>query len=123
MVGTCFGAPSTLRSFFCKKHLNLNFWWYFKVSRTNYLWANIGSYGQSWSNFAALVMVDYMPYHWLKFVKPHNSKIISPNIMCSNSFGKLRSTSIYILSLKCTRRLLHPWYSLPKIAKSQFVFY
>jgi hypothetical protein len=46
MVCTCFGAPSTHGSFFFEKNQNLNFWWNFKVSWTNCLWEDFGSFGQ-----------------------------------------------------------------------------
>jgi hypothetical protein len=39
-----FGALSTHGSLFLEKNQNLNFWWNFKVSSTNCLWANFGSF-------------------------------------------------------------------------------
>jgi hypothetical protein len=35
-------------------------------------WANLGSFGQIWAEFAALVVADSMPKFWLKSLKLHN---------------------------------------------------
>jgi succinate-acetate transporter protein len=36
------------------------------------LWADFGSYGQFWAEFAAMAVADSMPELWLKFLKSHN---------------------------------------------------
>jgi hypothetical protein len=36
------------------------------------LWADFGSFGQFWADFAALAMADNMPKLRLKSKKPHN---------------------------------------------------
>jgi hypothetical protein len=38
-----------------------------------HLWANFGSFGQLWAEFAALTVVESMPKARLKSSKPHNS--------------------------------------------------
>jgi hypothetical protein len=38
--------PLHIEAFVFEKNQNLNFWWNFKVSWTNCLWANFGSFGQ-----------------------------------------------------------------------------
>jgi hypothetical protein len=65
MIKTCFGAPS-IYNFFLEKHQILNFWWYIKVCQANCLSANFGTFGQSWANFAALLVAMSMPKLWLK---------------------------------------------------------
>jgi hypothetical protein len=37
-----------------------------------HLWADFGSFGQFWAEFAAMAMADCMPKLWLKSLKPHN---------------------------------------------------
>jgi hypothetical protein len=69
IVCTCFGVPST------HGNQNLNFWWNFKVSWTNYLWAD----------FASLAVVGSMPELWLKSLKTHNFWTVNSNITCNNS--------------------------------------
>jgi hypothetical protein len=58
--------------FIFEKHLNLNFWLYFKVPQANCLWANFGSFGQFWVDSAALTVADSMPQLGLKSLKPYN---------------------------------------------------
>jgi hypothetical protein len=36
------------------------------------LWADLGSFGQFWAEFAAMSVADCMPELWLKSLKPHN---------------------------------------------------
>jgi hypothetical protein len=48
------------------KHLNLNFWWQFKVCQANCLWADFGKFGQFWADSAALTASDSMPQLGLK---------------------------------------------------------
>jgi hypothetical protein len=44
-------ASSTHRNFFYEKHSNLNFWWHFKVSQANCLWADFGKFWQLLGSF------------------------------------------------------------------------
>jgi hypothetical protein len=37
------------------------------------LWADFGSFGQFWAEFAPLTMAESLPKVWLKSLKPHNS--------------------------------------------------
>jgi hypothetical protein len=37
------------------------------------IWADLGSFGQFWSEFVALTVAESLPEVWLKSLKPHNS--------------------------------------------------
>jgi hypothetical protein len=60
-MSTFFGAPSTYKSIFSEKHQNLNFWWYFNVSRSNCLWVDFGSFGQFYA------VLGYFMQFWVNF--------------------------------------------------------
>jgi hypothetical protein len=56
--------PLHVEIFIFEKHLNLDFWWNFKVSSLGRFWqilAVLGSFGQIWAEFAAFTVAESMP--------------------------------------------------------------
>jgi hypothetical protein len=79
--------------FIFEEYQNLNFWWYFKISWANYLWANFGNFGQIWADYATLVVVERMPKARLKSKIFSSSSTVSPNATWS---GSLESYDPYL---------------------------
>jgi hypothetical protein len=50
-----------------------------------HLWADFGSFGQFWAEFAAFTVAESMPELGLKSSKPNNFSTMSPNVTCNGS--------------------------------------
>jgi hypothetical protein len=96
-VETCSSASSTRNFFYFWKILKSRFLVEFQSFIFGQILANLGSFGQFWADFAALIVADSMPQLGLKSYKPHNFWTISPNVMCSVS---LESYHPYLLPEK-----------------------
>jgi hypothetical protein len=61
---------------------------------------NLGSFGQIWPEFAALIVVEGMPKVGLKTLKPSNSSTVNPNATWNVS---LESYHPYLQPQKVTK--------------------